>query len=227
MIDTVLIDLDDTLLDFKADERWAISTTLTQLGIEPSEDNIALYSRINDSCWKMLERGEIKLEELLFERFAMLFNALGIKGDKVHAKNYYERQLSRGGHLIEGAVELLKELKGKYRLCLVSNGEPRVQRARMNASRLVGYFDDIFISAEVGYTKPDERFFDIVFERTGAVKERAIIVGDSLTSDIKGGEVYGILTCHFNPQGKEITGEFHPDYTIRSLGELPELLLKI
>ncbi len=227
MIDTILIDLDDTLLDFKEDERCAISNTLIQLGIEPSEDNVALYSKINDSCWKMLERGEIKLEELLFERFAMLFDALGMKGDKVHAKNYYEHQLSRGGHLVEGAIPLLEELKGKYRLCLVSNGEPTVQKRRMGASNLEGYFDDIFISAEVGYTKPDGRFFDAVFNSTGAKKENTIIVGDSLTSDIKGGEMYGILTCHFNPQNKKITGDFHPDYTIRSLSELTKLLQEL
>ena len=224
MIDTVLIDLDDTLLDFKADERFAITKTLSHLNIPASEENIALYVKINLSCWKMHERGEIELNDLLYERFAMLFDALGVEGDKVVAKKFYEMQLSKGGHLIDGAIELLENLRGKYKLYLVSNGEPMVQKNRMAAANLERYFDDIFISQHVGYAKPDGRFFDYVFERTGAEKDSTIIIGDSMTSDIKGGCMYGIKTCHLNPQGLPTEGEYTPDYTITSLGQLPELL---
>ena len=227
MIDTVLIDLDDTLLDFKADERFAITETLSHLGIPTSEENISLYVKINLSCWKMHERGEIGLNELLYERFAMLFDALGVIADKRVAKEYYEKQLSKGGHLIEGAIELLEELKGKYRLYLVSNGEPTVQRNRMAAVDIAKYFDDIFISQKVGYAKPDKRFFDYVFQRTGTNKDTTIIIGDSLTSDIAGGCMYGIKTCHLNPLGTVVEGKFIPDYEIKRLCELPELLRRL
>ena len=224
MLETVLLDLDDTILDFKADERYAITETLAHLGIPPSEENIATYVRINLCCWKMHERGEIELDALLYERFAMLFKELGVEGDKVVAKKFYEKQLAKGGHLIEGAIELLEELRGQYRLYLVSNGEPMVQKSRMAAFDLEKYFDDIFISQHVGYAKPDGRFFDHVFEKTGAKKESTIIIGDSITSDIAGGSMYGIKTCHINPHGVEVEGKYLPDYTITRLCQLPELL---
>ena len=122
MVKNLLLDLDDTLLDFKRAEAIAIRDAFVELGIEPSDENVALYSKINRSCWAKLELGEYTRDEVLHKRFDMLFSRLGIKGNSHEAQKIYEVNLSRGAFYLPGARELLEELLGKYRLYLATNG---------------------------------------------------------------------------------------------------------
>lgn len=228
VIKNVLLDLDDTLLDFKRAEAEAIRRTLAEIGIEPTDENVALYSRINRSCWAKLETGEYTREEVLHNRFDMLFAALGVTGDSHLTQRMYETRLSYGAYYLEGAEELLDELFGKYRLYLATNGIVNVQTRRIKDSGIGKYFDGIFVSEKIGYNKPDKRFFDAAFsEIPDFYLCETVIVGDTLTSDIQGGINAGIKTVYFNKNGRKNDTGITPHYEITSLGELPQLLKKM
>ena len=227
MIKHVFLDLDDTIFDFHKAERIAIAGTLSMLGVEPTDATLKRYSEINRSQWELLERGELTRERVLVRRFELLFKELGIEDRSVEARRNYESRLAIGHYFMEGAEELLDALYGKYRLYLASNGTKAVQDGRIASSGISKYFDRIFISQEVGYDKPSPLFFDACFAAIdGFKRDEAIIVGDSLTSDIKGGINAGIRTCHFNVKGTEYK-DVIPDYTVTKLSELPKLLESI
>ena len=225
MIKNLLIDLDDTIFDFHLAEKIALSKTLSGFGIEPSFDVVTAYSEINASLWRQLEAGTVTREQVLVGRFKILFSKLQILADAKEARRSYEKNLSKGHYFIDGAEQLLKKLYGSKRLYLASNGTASVQRPRIDSSGIEKYFDGIFISEEVGFNKPDERFFEAIFNTIPEFKkEETLILGDSLTSDIKGGKNAGIKTCLFNPKGKDLCGEVKPDFEIRSLSELHPII---
>ena len=228
MVKNILLDLDDTLLDFKKAEAIAIRDAFVDLGIEPSDENVALYSKINRSCWAKLELGEYTRDEVLHKRFDMLFSHLGIKGDSHEAQKIYERNLSKGAFYLPGAKELLDALFGKYNLYLATNGIVNVQTPRIESSGIGKYFADIFVSEKIGYNKPDKRFFNEVFAKIeGFDPDETIIVGDGLESDIKGGLGAGIKTVYFNPRRLENATGITPNYEINSHAHLLKLLEEI
>jgi len=224
----VFLDLDDTIFDFHKSEAAALSATLTSLGIEPAAENLALYSRINRSQWESLERGEVTRDVILVRRFELLFRELGIKNrEPREAQKLYEGNLCREYHYLPGAIELIEALLGKYKLYLASNGTAVVQDSRIALSGIGKYFDGIFISERIGHNKPSKEFFDGCFASIeNFSRDEAIIIGDSLTSDILGGINAGIRTCLYNPKEKP-TGNIKPDYEVTSLDEIPRLLERI
>ena len=193
MIRNIFLDLDDTILDFQKGERRAITHTLRDFGIEPSVELIDRYVAINLDCWRALERGEMTKDQVLIVRFERLFSELVLDLSAEKVQQTYEEYLAGEHDFIEGAEELLQELKKneKYRLYMVTNGIPSVQWPRIRDAGIGEYFDAIFISEEIGYAKPDVRFFNECFQRIGGLRhEECIIVGDSLTSDVKGMSVF-------------------------------------
>lgn len=228
MIRNVLFDLDDTLFDFHKAEKIALTKTLVHFGIDPTEETLALYSTINAAHWKRLELGEISREEVKVGRYRELFETIGIECDPVKATAYYESMLAIGHYFMPGAPELLEELYRKYRLYIVSNGTAKVQEGRIGSSGIAKYMDGIFISQILGANKPDKQFFDICFaEIPDFSLSETVIIGDSLSSDIKGGINAGITTVWFNPKGIENDNDIKPDYTIKELSEVPGLLSQI
>ncbi len=228
MIRNVLFDLDDTLFDFHKAEKIALTKTLVHFGIDPTEETLALYSTINAAHWKRLELGEISREEVKVGRYRELFKTIGIECNPVKATAYYESMLAIGHYFMPGAPELLEELYGKYRLYIVSNGTAKVQEGRIGSSGIAKYMDGIFISQILGANKPDKQFFDICFaEIPDFSLSETVIIGDSLSSDIKGGINAGITTVWFNPKGIENNNDIKPDYTIKELSEVPGLLSQI
>ncbi len=228
MIRNVLFDLDDTLFDFHKAEKIALTKTLVHFGIDPTEETLALYSTINAAHWKRLELGEISREEVKVGRYRELFKTIGVECDPVKATAYYESMLAIGHYFMPGAPELLEELYGKYRLYIVSNGTAKVQEGRIGSSGIAKYMDGIFISQILGANKPDKQFFDICFaEIPDFSLSETVIIGDSLSSDIKGGINAGITTVWFNPKGIENDSDIKPDYTIKELSEVPGLLSQI
>ena len=228
MIRNVLFDLDDTLFDFHKAEKIALTKTLVHFGIDPTEETLALYSAINAAHWKRLELGEISREEVKVGRYRELFKTIGVECDPVKATAYYESMLAIGHYFMPGAPELLEELYGKYRLYIVSNGTAKVQEGRIGSSGIAKYMDGIFISQVLGANKPDKQFFDICFaEILDFSLSETVIIGDSLSSDIKGGINAGITTVWFNPKGIENDNDIKPDYTIKELSEVPGLLSQI
>lgn len=228
MIRNVLFDLDDTLFDFHKAEKIALTKTLVHFGIDPTEETLALYSTINAAHWKRLELGEISREEVKVGRYHELFETIGVECDPVKATAYYESMLAIGHYFMPGAPELLEELYRKYRLYIVSNGTAKVQEGRIGSSGIAKYMDGIFISQILGANKPDKQFFDICFaEIPDFSLSETVIIGDSLSSDIKGGINAGITTVWFNPKGIENDNDIKPDYTIKELSEVPGLLSQI
>ena len=228
MIRNVLFDLDDTLFDFHKAEKIALTKTLVHFGIDPTEETLALYSTINAAHWKRLELGEISREEFKVGRYRELFETIGVECDPVKATAYYESMLAIGHYFMPGAPELLEELYRKYRLYIVSNGTAKVQEGRIGSSGITKYMDGIFISQILGANKPDKQFFDICFaEIPDFLLSETVIIGDSLSSDIKGGINAGITTVWFNPKGIENDSDIKPDYTIKELSEVPGLLSQI
>ena len=224
----VLLDLDDTILDFHRAEAAALARTLEQMGVAPEESIIRRYSQINARCWELLELGLISREEVLIGRFEMLFSELELERSGIEAQKIYEELLGKGHWFMPGAEKLLETLYGRYELYIVSNGNLSVQDSRIASAGIGRYFNEIFISERIGFDKPRKEFFDACFARIPDFDpKRAVIVGDSLTSDIRGGINAGIKTCWFNPNGEQAREDIEPDYHISALEELPKLLKKI
>ena len=225
MYEILLLDLDDTILDFHKAEHDALTATLQAAGILPTEENISLFSRINDAHWKRLERGEITRSQVLYGRFRELFDTLGMTGQTDRIAEAYMENLAAGHTYLPGAEEALAALQKKYRLYLVSNGTAVVQHRRLKESGAVNYFADVFISQEIGVNKPVKAYFDACFARIpDFAQDKVLIVGDSLSSDIRGGQNAGIATCWVNPKHKECTLPTRPNYEIEHLSQLEALL---
>lgn len=224
----VLLDMDDTILDFHKAERIALEKTLVMLGLEPSETVLSRYSEINAEQWRLLELGKLTREQVKERRYRLLFEEFCIDEDPVKAARTYEHNLSIGHYFIDGAEEMLETLSREYELYLVSNGSTDIQMPRIASGNIARYFRGIFISEAIGHNKPSKAYFDAVFAVIPDFeKEKAVIVGDSLSSDIKGGKVAEITTIWFNPSGKLIEKEPFPDYVISKLSELPMLLARL
>ncbi len=225
---SVFLDLDNTILDFSKAEHFSLSGTLRDLGIEPTDEMIQLYSKINLLQWEKLERGEIDREEILTRRFVPFFEAIGIEGDSCKAELLYEEYLCRSTFMVDGAKQLLEAIYNDYDLYVASNGIGFVQERRLNGARIKKYFKEVFVSEELGFNKPDKRFFQRCFEAAPQISpQRCVIVGDSLTSDILGGINAGIPTVWFNPGRSAGREDIVPDYEINALSMLPELLRNI
>ena len=222
----VLLDLDDTILDFKKAEAVAVSETLHAFGIEPTDAVVLRYSEINESQWKLLELGELTREEVKLRRFQILFEELGVACNAEGVRSAYETRLAEGHFFLPGAKQLLDDLFGRYALYIVSNGTTSVQNGRIASAGIAHYFKNIFLSEAIGYVKPQKEFFEACFARIPNFDpSEAIILGDSLTSDILGGINAGIRTCWFNPHKKSAHPDIIPDFEIHSLNEFLQILL--
>ena len=228
MIKNVFLDLDNTILDFHRTEREAIEKTLSNFGLEPTEEVISKYKAFNRKCWEALERGEMTRDEVLFGRFEFLFSSLGKSVSAQDVQHFYERRLSEGAYFIDGAEEMLKELFGKYKLYITSNGTAFVQDRRIAASGIAKYFDGIFISERIGANKPSEKFFDGCFEIMGSCdRDKTVIVGDTLSSDILGGINAGIHTVHYTMGNDFEYSDIVPEYVAKTIEEIPKIIGKI
>lgn len=221
----VLLDLDNTILDFTYAERRALSRTLRELGLPDKDAILRLYHEINREHWAMLERGEITRERLLVARYEALFAACGLRADAQEAQRRYEGHLSEGHWFLPGAEALLERLQAGCRLFLCSNGNASVQAARIASADLEKCFEALFISESLGADKPSPLYFERCFARIPDFRrEDAIILGDSLSSDVLGGRNAGIASCWFNPDREENRSGIVPDHEIHALEEFPPLL---
>lgn len=225
MIRFVFFDLDDTLLDFGMAERVGVSKAFRDIGLVPTDELLQLYSRINAEEWARYERNEISRDTVLVERFDILFRTLGISLPGACCEERYRKYLSLGHYFIPGAEEILRYLSPRYALYLASNGVAATQYSRLESAGIRPYFKNIFISETMGAHKPEPAYFNYCFAQIASFDPaKALMIGDSLTSDILGGSSAGMQTCWFNPSGKKRCGSVAPDYEIHALEELRTIL---
>ena len=225
----LLWDIDGTVLDFLASEKYAINFLFEKFGFgKCSDEMLKKYSEINTSYWRRLERNELSKSEVLVGRFREFFKLYGIDESYAEAFNEeYQPALGECIEFVENAKETILDCKGKYVLAAVTNGTKRAQEKKLKHSGLDKIFDAIFISEDVGSEKPNKEFFDFVFEKLKITDKReALIIGDSLTSDMKGGFLAGIDTCWFNPNHKSAPSDFDITYEIDNIGKLNLLIEK-
>lgn len=223
---TILLDADDTLLDFKKSEAVALRATLEYFSLRVDEEVISTYSEINDGYWKALERGEVSKSNLRWLRFADLCKSFGFDVEPMLMADEYEKNLSMTPYMLDGAEELCRDLSKKYKLYIVTNGQKKVQRGRLFCTPLTEYFIKAFISEDVGYEKPSVEYFEkVAGEIPDFDKSKTVIIGDSLTSDIKGGIGFGIDTCWYNPRGKACPEGMNITYTVKSFDEIRKIFL--
>ena len=227
MITVVLWDVDGTLLDFTAAERAAVRKRFGEFGRGACTDEmVARYSAINDVYWKRLERGEITKAEVLVGRYREFFSELGI--DPALAEPFNARyQLALGDTVVyrDDSLEVVKSLHGRVKQYVVSNGTVIAQTRKLERSRLGEWMDGVFLSEQLGAEKPNPLFFEKVFAALSDVpKGDMLIVGDSLTSDMKGGLAAGIPTCWYNPFCHPRPEDMAIDYEIQDLHQIYDLL---
>lgn len=225
MIRHVFLDVDNTILNFNKAEAIALEKTLSALSVPHSPEVIRRYSQLNLAQWKLLEQGKLTREQVKVRRYRLLFDELKTDASPEKAARIYEGLLGQGHYFIDGAVEMLQALYGSFHLYLATNGTASVQKSRLKSAEIEPFFEQIFISEELGCNKPETAFFERCFAAIPDFKkEEAVMVGDSLTSDILGGIRAGIRTVWFNKDLNESSGEIRPDHTIKALSELPGLL---
>jgi 2-haloacid dehalogenase len=221
----LLFDVDGTLFDFEKAESKALANTFKQFGLVHSDDVATIYKKINSQIWVELEQGKITPQALGSTRFQRLFDATGQSADTTTFSKAYLYHLGTCSNLIDGTENLLQQVSPSFQLAIITNGLSDVQRPRLAASPIEHYFKSVTISDEVGVAKPDGRIFDIAFASMGnPAKEDVLIIGDSLSSDMKGGVDYGIDTCWYNANGKQFPNGLPITYEINQLMQLIDIL---
>lgn len=218
--DILFVDIDNTLLDFNAGTREALTAILASYDLALTHEREALFHTFNDRLWKSYELGEIPKDQIFGQRFGLFLGELGIHCDPLAENARYAELLSQSAVLMPHCRELLDALKGRCRLIGVTNGVVTTQTPRLKKSGLDTYLERVFISEAMGCKKPEQQFFDLVFEAIGPVdKARCLMVGDSLSSDMQGGRNAGIKTCYLGTDPDD-----RCDYVISDLLDLLPIL---
>lgn len=222
----LLFDLDDTLMDFSKDEKVAFRYAFENIGKKYTDDVLEEYKKINDIVWRELEIGELKTVKDLYEkRCKMFFEIYNINATTDSFNKLLDEGFQKSGTLFSNVEHVLKKLKQRYKLGIITNGPKSQQYMRLKNTGIYEYFSYIFISEEVGYNKPDIKFFEYVLRKIEENdKSKILIIGDSLTSDIQGGNNCDLDTCWYNRKLQNNNLSIKPDYEIKNLEELLEIL---
>ena len=225
--DILLFDADRTLFDFDASEKAAFTKVAPEFGINPTDEVYLTYKRFNDENWEMLERGELEKPRILVRRFEQILNYCGLDiscATKLNAK--YLKTLACESIIFPESVWVLTELKkcGK-RLFLITNGVTEVQKGRLSRSPLKDFFEELFISDEIGFEKPSPEFFKAVENGIENFnKQKSIVIGDSLTSDIKGANLSGISCVWLNAKNSQLPNGYKANYIITKLEQVLDII---
>lgn len=224
-IKAVLVDIDNTLLDFNACARLSMKTAFEKNGLDYNDQTFSVFSSVNNGLWQDVEKKLITIDELHKIRFNKIFVPLGIDYDGWLVEKEFLKALKSAAIPVDGALELVKYLSSKYVFCTASNAPTEQQLGRLTVSGILPYVNHAFISGQIGFNKPDKRFFDACFNTLAPiVPEECVMIGDSLSADISGASAYGIKTVWFNPENKAAPSGLTPDYSVRSLKEILNIL---
>lgn len=218
-------DLDNTILDFDKSSGFAFYDAFDKHLVSLEAKDYKRYKEINHEVWLELEKGNISPEVLKIKRWEIFLKEMNLKLDPEIINNSYFDHIKYNPLYVEGAKALLAELQGRFNLCLITNGLTEVQIPRLRLTGLDKVFDPVVISQEIGVAKPAAAFFDHIQKLNDSpLKESVLVIGDTLTSDIRGGINYGFDTCWYNYGGIENKTEYHPTYTITEIGNLKNIL---
>lgn len=221
----ILMDLDNTIIDFNECARHSIMDIFADLGFHYDENVFETFITENVKIWKRLELGEIDKPYLRANRWNIILGKLGIDYDGTIIEERFENSVAKGAYPVEYAYELLEYLYKKYDIYVVSNGFRFVQESRVRIGKYDKYFKELFLSEDIGIQKPDIRFFDYCYEKIGCPpKEDLILIGDSLSADITGGNNFGIDTIWFNKNNDSPSEIVKPTYTVNKLEEIQNIL---
>lgn len=223
----LLLDSDNTLLDFNTSQHKALIETLERFQLPSDHETQETFLRIEESCWQAFNRGEVKKDRMLVNRFVRFLKQIGRQSDPVELNRCYLSRLADHADVFPGVLEMLEEVSEVATLAVISNGVERVQMNRLKASGIDRYLDEVFISEKMGTAKPAARFFEMALEDLG-IENRAkvLVVGDDLEADIKGGMEAGLDTCWLNWQQIENNTGIEPKYTIHSFEELYPIVME-
>ena len=225
MLKAVLMDIDDTLLDFGKCAKLAMRTGFDEWGLPFDDSTYPTFTRINDGLWRMIERGELTTQQLFQFRWNRIFDALGIRADGAAFEKRFLDLLYETAIPVDGADALCRYLKGKYILCAASNAFHDQQLNRLDMAGLLPYFDHVFVSESLGYRKPEKAFFDACrASLPGVAAEECVMIGDSLTADIAGGKNAGMKTIWYNHAHRPVPERCAADQIVDSLAEIQALL---
>ena len=232
----VFIDIDDTLLDFDAYVENALRNGFEEFGLPPfTEEHMAVFTRENDLVWQELEEGKIDYAMLLEQRFDRIFRAMDLDCDGPAFEKYFKGGIYNFALPVEGAEDLLKYLSSKYIVCAASNGPYKQQLHRLDLADMRKYFTHLFISEDIGWAKPAPEFYDKAMKilgngiENGIDNDEIVMIGDSITSDMKGAWNSSLRTILFDKNGKYPASFFEgrekrPDVIVKSLDEIKEFL---
>lgn len=225
MITTILIDVDNTLLDFNACVKATIKKQFKKWDLEYNKNVFPVFKEVNDMLWQKIETGEIDKPALYRLRWKTIFERLGIVADAPAFEQEFREAFSESKQAVDGAYEILEYLSEKYTVCVASNASYRQQIKRLANADIMQYITHIFNSEQIGFPKPENKFFDACFERLGNIpKDNVIMIGDSLSADIKGGAEYGIKTIWFNYDKAPVTDDVKADYIVDRLLDIKQYL---
>jgi len=221
MYDIVLLDADMTIWDFEASERCAMEDLLTRIDVAISDEILAFYHKINSELWHAFDLKQVTREELSYIRFKRLLEYVGREGDPLEMNDYYQNRLGEHSIMLPGAEEMCRRLAERCTLYILTNGMHAAQVGRFEKSPIKQYIRDMFISQDMGCQKPDKEYYDKVFAVIGLTdKSRAVMVGDSLTSDVQGGINGGVDTIWYNPKAKPANPGIVPTYTAYDMDQI-------
>ena len=228
MFKVLLWDLDNTILDFNLAQANSLKAAFERYGLGIcSEEIIDCFARINTAHWQLLEEGRITKDEVYKFRFEALLNEIGKTGavDPFELNSAFENGICNTISFLDDSFNLLCSLKDEYALYCITNGATDIQKKRLQDSRLNELFIKAFISDEIGFDKPNKEFFDFALANIiPCKKEEILIIGDSLTSDMKGANNAGIKCCWYNPNSAPKPNNLRIDYEIKELAEIQKIL---
>lgn len=224
MIKTVLIDIDNTLLDFNESSKECIRQAFLEQGLPYTEKTFPTFKKINDGLWLKIEKGELDRQGLHKIRFNLVLDALGLSGDGLFIEKRFREVLFDTAIAVDGAREALEYLANKYKVYAASNAIYLQQINRLTKTDMIQYLSGLFISEKLGVSKPTKEFFDLCMAGANAKKQETIMIGDSISADIIGANEYGLRTIWYNHNKEENSKGYMADFIIDKIGDVKKIL---
>lgn len=223
MYDVLVLDLDNTLIDFDYMEIESLKACLKAHGYPCEKAHIDVYQKINKELWEGLEKGLYRKRDILTKRFEKWLEHFTLEGSPDTLNDYYLKGMSDYLRYMPGAKRFLERIQSHYVVVLMTNGVCQAQQKKLDKGQMRRYFDHVIISDDIGFHKPQVEIYDYMMTLIGSYdKQRMLMIGDSLGSDILGGQRFGIDTCYYNPKGQ--SHHAHPTYEIKHFKEMNDIL---